>query len=114
MPGTDWKEVIAPDEEQRFEYFTSVLSGIQAKHKQGRALHAKGNLGAEATFEVLPDVAGDARHGMFDTPKTYPALVRYSNGAPRRSTTRSPTSAASRSRSSASPARRSSPGWRPR
>ena len=84
MPGTDWKEVIAPDEDKRFEYFTSVLSGIQSKHNQGRALHAKGNLGAEATFEVLPDIAADARHGMFDTPKTYPALVRYSNGAPRR------------------------------
>jgi len=84
MPGTDWKEVIAPDEDKRFEYFTSVLSGIQSKHNQGRALHAKGNLGVEATFEVLPDIAADARHGMFDTPKTYPALVRYSNGAPRR------------------------------
>jgi hypothetical protein len=84
MPGTDWKEVIAPDEDKRFEYFTSVLSGIQAKAHAGRALHAKGNLGAEATFEVLPDVAADARFGMFDSPKTYPALVRYSNGAPRR------------------------------
>jgi hypothetical protein len=83
MPGTDWKEVIAPDEDKRFEYFTSVLSGIQAKAKSGRALHAKGNLGVEATVEVLADVAADARHGMFDTPQTYPALVRYSNGAPR-------------------------------
>ncbi|MEO6775348.1 MAG: hypothetical protein ABI467_20460 [Kofleriaceae bacterium] len=84
MPGTDWKELIAPDEGQRFEYFTSVLSGIQAKANAGRALHAKGNLGAEATFEVLPGLAPDAGHGMFDTPRTYPAVVRYSNGAARR------------------------------
>ena len=90
MPGTDWKEVIAPDEEARFEYFTNVLSGIQAKANAGRALHAKGNLGAEAEFEVLADVAADARHGMFDTPKKYPALVRYSNGAPRKQTDKKP------------------------
>jgi hypothetical protein len=83
MPATDWKELIPPDEQQRFEYFTSVLSAIQTKHKAGRALHAKGSLAAEAEFEVLADVAADARHGMFDTAKKYPALVRYSNGAPR-------------------------------
>jgi catalase len=76
MPATDWKEVVAPDEQARFEYFTGVLSAIQAKAKAGRALHAKG-LGVEAEFEVLADVAADARHGMFDTPKKYPALVRF-------------------------------------
>ncbi|MEO8844663.1 MAG: catalase [Kofleriaceae bacterium] len=84
MPATDWKELIPPDEDKRFEYFTSVLTEIQAKAQSGRALHAKGNLGAEAEFEVLADVPADARHGMFDTPKKYPALVRYSNGAPRK------------------------------
>ncbi len=84
MPGTDWKERIAPDEEARFEHFTRVLSAIQAKARSGRALHAKGNLGAEATFEVLTSTAPEARHGMFDTPRAYPALVRYSNGAARR------------------------------
>ena len=90
MPATDWKEVIPPDEDKRFEYFTSVLTDIQAKAAAGRALHAKGSLGAEAEFEVLADVAADARHGMFDTPKKYPALVRYSNGAPRKQADKKP------------------------
>jgi hypothetical protein len=90
MPATDWKEVIPPDEDKRFEYFTSVLSDIQAKAHAGRALHAKGSLGAEAEFEVLADVPADARHGMFDTPKKYPTLVRFSNGAPRKQSDKKP------------------------
>lgn len=83
MPATDWKEEVAPDEQARFEYFTGVLSEIQAKAKAGRALHAKG-FGVEAEFEVLADIPADARQGMFDEPKKYPALVRFSNGAPKR------------------------------
>jgi Catalase len=90
MPATDWKEVSAPDEDKRFEYFTSVLSAIQASAHAGRALHAKGTLGVEAEFEVLGDVPDDARHGMFDTPKKYPALVRYSNGSPRKQADKKP------------------------
>ena len=90
MPATDWKEVIPPDEDKRFEYFTSVLTDIQTKAQAGRALHAKGSLGAEAEFEVLADVPADARHGMFETPKKYPALVRYSNGAPRKQSDKKP------------------------
>lgn len=90
MPATDWKEVFAPDEDKRFEYFTSVLTAIQASAHAGRALHAKGSLGAEAEFEVLADVPADARQGMFDTPKKYAALVRYSNGSPRKQVDKKP------------------------
>ncbi len=81
MPATDWKEDIADNEAERFAYYTSVLSAIQAKAQAGRALHAKGNLGVEADFEVLGDIPADAKQGMFAVAKKYPALVRFSNGA---------------------------------
>lgn len=92
MPATDWKETIAPDEAARFEYYTSVLSAIQAKAgaTPSRALHAKGNLGVEGELEVLPDIAADAKLGMFAEPRTFRALVRYSNGAPRRQADKKP------------------------
>ena len=79
--------MIGDNEAARFEYFTSVLSAIQAKRDAkgtpARALHAKANLGVEAELVVLPDVGADAKVGMFAEPATYRALVRYSNGAPR-------------------------------
>ena len=96
MPGTDWKEVIAPDEDKRFEYFTSVLSGIQTKHNARRALHAKGQLGAVASSRSSPTSPTTPGTGSSTKPATYRALVRYSNGARDASRTRSPTSAASR------------------
>jgi hypothetical protein len=94
MPATDWKELIADDEAARFEHYTAVISAFQRKaaatKAPSRGLHAKGNLGAEAELEVLGDIAADARIGMFAEPRTYRALVRYSNGAPRRQVDKKP------------------------
>jgi hypothetical protein len=94
MPATDWKEIAAPDEAARFEYYSSVLLDLQRARDAkagaaGRALHVKG-FGCEATLEVLPDVAADARLGMFAEPATYQALVRYSNGAVHRQPDKKP------------------------
>lgn len=83
---TDWKETIADDEATRFAEYAAVLSKLQ--EKSSRALHAKGNLGVEADFEVLPDLPKD--YGMFSVAKRYPALVRFSNGSPRRQNDRKP------------------------
>ncbi|MFT3694048.1 MAG: catalase [Kofleriaceae bacterium] len=79
--STAWKETIAPDEDAQFTHYAEQL--LKLRDGTGRVLHAKGNLGVEARFEVLADLPADCRHGMFATPKSYPALVRYSNGAPR-------------------------------
>jgi len=85
MPATDWKEIIPADEAERFERHAALLGSYQARQaKVGRALHTKANLGVEATFEVLATVPADARIGMFAAPRTYPAVVRFSNGAGRR------------------------------
>ncbi len=89
-PATDWKEQIPADETERFERHAAVLAALQQRIGERardkvvhRALHAKSNLGVEAEFEVLATVPQDARIGLFATPRTYPAFVRFSNGAAR-------------------------------
>ena len=85
MAAQDWKEQIPDGEAARFEAHAAFLAELQKKRgATDRALHAKPNLGVEAELEVLPDLPAEARVGMFATPKSYQALVRYSNGAGRR------------------------------
>ncbi len=94
-PATDWKEVVPDGEAARFERYAEMFGAMQTRHAKGgdpaRALHAKGNLGLEAELAVLPDLPEEARAvGLFAKPSTYRALVRYSNGAPRRQHDRKP------------------------
>jgi hypothetical protein len=84
MPSTDWKEQIAPDENERFERLASELNSIQKKRgatsgRSDRALHAKG-FGVEAELATLGDLPDAARVGIFAAPATYNAFVRFSNG----------------------------------
>jgi hypothetical protein len=86
-PSTDWKEVIAPGEAELFERLAADLAGLQAAvaKKRGspsRALHAKQNVTARAHFEVLAGLPEHARVGLFAEPKSYEAVVRFSNGGP--------------------------------
>ena len=87
MPATDWKEDIAADETERFtrhaEFFGELQRARGGKGTVHRALHAKSNVGVEAVFEVLPGLPDEARIGLFAEPATYPAFVRFSNGAAR-------------------------------
>ncbi len=84
-PATDWKEIIPEGEAARLEGYAEALRDMQRRRglsgKTSRALHAKGHPGVEAELTVLPDLPEYARVGMFATPATYPAYVRYSNGA---------------------------------
>ena len=87
-PATDWREQIPDDEPARFERHAAVLGAIQQRLNKAtkvvrRALHAKANVGLEARFEVLADLPPHARIGLFAEPKSYPAFVRFSNGAAR-------------------------------
>lgn len=94
-PSTSWKEVVTDGEDERFGRYAAELGAIQKKlgEKAGglsRALHAKGNAGLVGTFEVLADVPEEARVGMFAEPRTYEAVVRFSNGAARRQADKEP------------------------
>jgi hypothetical protein len=86
-PPTDWKESIAPDESERFQRIAEAISGLQRRQAEGdhalRTLHAKPHVGARARFTVLPDLPDYARIGPFAAPRTYEALVRFSNGSGR-------------------------------
>ena len=87
MAATDWREDIASDEATRFEGYAALLGSLQSRESKGgalsRALHAKANLGVIGELDIA-NVPEQARAGMFATPKKYPALVRFSNGAGRR------------------------------
>lgn len=84
LASTQWREVIPPDEAQRFEgyaqQFAQLQARVSARQGTGRALHRKQLLGAKASFTVLPDVPDFARHGLFAVAGTYAARVRLSNG----------------------------------
>ncbi|MBL8612618.1 MAG: hypothetical protein JNL38_35080, partial [Myxococcales bacterium] len=121
MPSTEWRETVAPDEDERFARHARTLREVQAASardgRPARALHAKGLVGATAELEILGDLPAHARHGIFAAPATYRGWARFSNGAPRRQHDKKATCAGSRSSSSASTATRcsrarSSPGPR--
>lgn len=88
MSANDWKEVIPAGEAELFERLARELVELQHGHARSgqlaRGLHAKGLPGLEAEFTVLSDLPAEARAGLFATPATYRAYVRFSNGAGRR------------------------------
>jgi hypothetical protein len=83
-PSTAWRETVGADEESRYEAYAARLRDLQraVARRTGtasRALHAKGT-GALAELTVFPDLPEHARAGLFATPATYRAYVRFSNG----------------------------------
>src|SRR5205807_3856081 len=56
-PSTDWKEVVAPDEDERFERygreFAEFQRRITARSGNGRALHRRQLLAMHGTLDVL-------------------------------------------------------------
>jgi hypothetical protein len=84
-PSTEWQEDVAPDEEARFGLLAEQLREVQRRTSRrqgaGRALHRKGHVGLEASFEVAGDLPPPVRQGLFAKPGRYRAYVRFSNGA---------------------------------
>ena len=83
-PSTDWREKIAPDEEQRYAGYARQFAEIQARKSArwgpGRTLHRKQITAAHGILEVLDGLPGFARHGLFAHPHDYDVWVRLSNG----------------------------------
>lgn len=84
QPSTDWQEQIAPDEAERFARYSEQFAAIQARksveYGQGRALHRKQLTAAAGSLDVLPDLPGFARYGLFANAGRHDAWVRLSNG----------------------------------
>ena len=84
-PSTAWKEVLLANEQALFEGFADDIGSYQkedADSEKGlfRGFHAKMHAGFLAEFQVLADLPEHARYGVFAAPRTFPALVRFSNG----------------------------------
>jgi hypothetical protein len=79
----DWKETVAPDEEERFAGLAERLAARQkaALGAPKRALHAKSHAALRARFRVLADLPEHARQGLFAEPRERRAYVRLSNGS---------------------------------
>lgn len=86
-PSTEWKEVIPEGEAALHERLAETVRDLQRENagagKPMRGLHAKANASFAATFTVLPDLPAHAKQGLFATPGSYEALVRFSNGGGR-------------------------------
>jgi Catalase len=85
-PSTSWREDVPDGEEARHRAYAEALRASQRRNgaKTGgpsRALHAKGNAGVLGELTVRGDLPEPARAGLFATPATYRAYVRYSNGS---------------------------------
>jgi hypothetical protein len=89
-PSRDWKEKALDGEPELFRDFARDIVGYQKEDadknedadKKGpfRGFHAKIHAGLIAEFQVLADLPEHARYGVFAVPRTFPALVRFSNG----------------------------------
>ena len=86
-PSTEWQERIEPGEQERFEHFArGVIVPRQSEIAERtsrpvkRCLHYKTHAGLLAEFQVLSDLPEHARFGVFQEPRVYPAVVRFSNG----------------------------------
>lgn len=83
-PSTKWKEKFLDDEPNLFRKFADDITGYQKEDADGkgpfRGFHAKIHAGFGAEFEVLADLPEHARYGVFAVPRTFPVLVRFSNG----------------------------------
>ncbi|MBV8194006.1 MAG: catalase [Candidatus Dormibacteraeota bacterium] len=84
-PSTEWKEVVTPDEERRFQRYADGFVAFQRTRSQrygdGRALHRKQIMGLRAFVDVLPDLPAHAAHGLFTSPGRHNAVIRLSNAS---------------------------------
>ncbi len=86
--STDWAERIPPNEDARHRGFAGELRAIaQARTaklgSKGRVFHFKPHVGAQAQV-IVGELPEPLRVGPFAEPRTWPAYVRFSNGASER------------------------------
>ena len=85
-PSTAWCEDIPPGEAEQIGGFMREVNRLQcsfARRTDGRArrgFHVKSHTALRAQFRVMDDLPAEARHGVFEAPRVFPAWVRISNG----------------------------------
>ena len=80
------EETSLPDEEQYTQGIIDELSAFLRENWLPGRVQRFGNTKTfgvlRAEFSVLPDLPEDLRHGLFASPRTYPAWVRFSGPGP--------------------------------
>ena len=93
-PSTQWKEVIAPDEDARFALYAQQFAELQRRKSQkygnGRALHRKQLTAAKGSLTVLDKLPKFASQGLFAQAGEFPVWVRLSNGGMDKASDRKP------------------------
>lgn len=83
-PSTAWREDVQPDEQKLFQGFAAEIRKLQDTAADSgtlrRGFHNKIQAGLRAEFCVMPDRPEQARYGVFSEARSFPALVRFSNG----------------------------------
>ncbi len=94
IASTEWREVVAADEAQRFAGYGQQFAELQMRKSKkfgtGRALHRKQLTVAQGELEVLSNLPAFARHGLFTEPGKFEVRVRLSNGGMDRAPDRTP------------------------
>ncbi|MBL8022288.1 MAG: catalase [Leptospirales bacterium] len=84
QPSTEWREIIAPDEETRYKGYVEFFKQLQEKKSKqygnGRTLHRKQLLALSAELEILGNLPDYAKHGLFAKAAKYNTWIRLSNG----------------------------------
>jgi hypothetical protein len=83
-PNSAWREIVPPGEETFIKDFARDIGLFQKEDAEGKKLlrgfHAKIQAGLIGEFRVLGGLPDYARQGVFSEPRTFPAVVRFSNG----------------------------------
>ncbi len=86
--STTWTEAARPDEPEEFRHAAQEINRFQegfARRAGGevrRGFHVKSHAAVRARFRVPEGIPDFARHGLFQEPRSFDALVRFSNGFP--------------------------------
>ncbi|MFO0560924.1 MAG: hypothetical protein U0269_23095 [Polyangiales bacterium] len=83
-----WQEKIAPGEEELFERLARTL--VEGRSGEGRTLHRYAQVGLEGRFVVPANVPATHAHGLFAKPGAYECYVRFSSGAGKSQSDRTP------------------------
>lgn len=83
-----WKETVQPDEADESQRAAEEINRFQdgfARRVGGevrRGFHVKSHGAARGRLTVLEEIPDFARHGLFREPRSFDALIRFSNGFP--------------------------------
>jgi hypothetical protein len=81
IPGLG-EELVPPDEAGQIERITAIHLSVTDRGARPvpRGQHMKNHGCVRAEFVVEPDLPDSLRHGVFSSPRAFPAYIRYSNG----------------------------------